>query len=113
MHKVAYPGYRTAQLNILISNLAAARRGEKNMQAYIAWQYFKALGLEKPPIGWEWHRFSITPTGVALQPPTPGVVKPRLRPETYGCTCPVDCASCENDWHGSCRHDCKYGQQVR
>lgn len=107
-YKVAYPGYETCTLNIITENLSLARRGDVQMQASLAWQYFKALGHVQPP-GWDWARFSFTATGEAGRPPRSRAKKV----ETYGCTCTRDnCGSCDQGHHGSCR-ECQFGQPVK
>lgn len=105
--RVTYPGYETCTLNIITDNLHAADSGNPQMQASMAWQYFKALGFERPP-NWDWERFSFTLTGEAGRPPRHA----RDQTETYGCTCVRDCGACEQGWHKNCRYDCWFGQPI-
>lgn len=112
---VTYPGYSTRTLNLIMDNLRRAHNGEGNHQAAIAWQYFKALGLSRPP-SWNWDAFYFRPLAGRGRSPRQAAksATPRAKPETYGCTCERDpeCASCDQGWHGSCRWNCKYGRPV-
>ena len=115
-YRVTYSGYPTCTLNIIAVNYNRAKLGEENMRASIAWQYFKTLGFERPA-NWEWDNFSIVATGQPGRPPrhskpTPVAQLRPIRPETYGCTCPNDCATCDQGWHHNCRYNCQYGQLV-
>lgn len=105
---VNYPGYATCTLNIITENLDKARRGDVQMQASIAWQFFKALGFDRPN-NWEWSRFDFTATGIPGRPPHHS--KPKV--EIFGCTCERDCASCDQGWHKSCRYGCQFGQVIQ
>lgn len=109
--EVSYPGGETVTLHIIKDNYIEACNGATNMQASIARQY-AAIAKPGPGWRWSWAWFSFTPVGPVV-PPTPGVKKPTKRPETYGCTCERDCASCEQGWHKSCSYGCKHGQVVQ
>ena len=102
--RVSYPGRQTATLNVIIPNLTAANHGDKGMQAFIANQYFRALGYA-PPTGWEWRRFSITPLGTPGRPPRHSRVAPATRPSTGQCCADDNCKSCDIGAHERCR-DC-------
>ena len=105
---VTYPEVDLRRDSDGTENLSLARRGDVQMQASLAWQYFKALGHVQPP-GWDWARFSFTATGEAGRPPRSRAKKV----ETYGCTCTRDnCGSCDQGHHGSCR-ECQFGQPVK
>ena len=108
--EVAYPGYDTCTLNIITDNLYRAKCGNVQMQASIAWQFFKALGFERPR-NWDWSRFKFTATGEPGRPPRHSKKQPVV--ETYGCTCERDCAGCDLGWHNTCRYGCKNGQPIK
>ncbi len=119
-HDVKYPGYPTATLHIIIKNYELARQGDAGMQAFLIRQY-KAVVKIDPSVFLDWNMLSLKPVGRPVGP-TPHIKKPNSRlpggapvpkPETYGCTCPKDCAACGQGWCNSCRYGCKYGQVIR
>jgi hypothetical protein len=116
-YEVTYPGYDSRTLNIITENLQRALRGNMQHKASLAWQFFKAHGLDEPPRNWDWSRFTFTATGQPGRAPRGGPTRPAqskpTQEQTYGCTCPTDCASCDQGWHQSCRQGCEYGQPVR
>ena len=105
---VTYPGYETCTLNIITDNLHSAQMGNVQMQASMAWQFFKALGYDSPP-RWDWDKFGFTLTGEIGNPPRRAK---DAEVERYGCTCVRDCAACDQGWHQSCRYYCQFGQLV-
>ena len=107
---VTYRGRNERTLNIIIKNLHQAQEGVRNMQQYIAHQYFKSGGSRQVPVNWDWSCFSFTRTGEVGDPPKPRAKKMQLR--VYGCTCPMDCAACDQEHHSSCRYGCKYGHRT-
>lgn len=106
--RVAYPGYETCTLNIITENLHSAQIGNESMQRSMAWQFFKALGYDRPP-RWDWEKFDFTLTGEAGRPPKHSK---DAEVELQGCTCVRDCAACDQGWHQSCRYYCQFGQPV-
>ncbi len=105
---VTYPGYETCTLNIITKNLHSAQLGNESMQRSMAWQFFKALGYDRPP-RWDWDKFDFTLTGEAGRPPKHSK---DAEVELQGCTCVRDCAACDQGWHQSCRYYCQFGQPV-